>query len=352
MTKLRLAPKTFSLRPSRGGAYFTEPSKHFEFIDSGCAIFNCVLGGGWAEGIVSNLIGDTSTGKTLLATEACANFRLKHEGDGDMWYREIEARFDPEYAKALGLPVDEIDFGDSIRTIEDLFDDVNQIVANQPAKRPGIYIIDSFDALSSEAERAAGMGKIMKDGSREGSYDMMKQKQIGKFFRLLMRDVQKKKLHIMFVSQVREAINVSFGSKLRRSGGKALDFYASQIVWLAHLGKLKRTIRGVERAVADRIRAKCTKNSCGMAFRECELSLKFGYGMDDVESGLRFLKEVKRLGELDHGINEKEVTAFVNNVDEMELSDLEAFRTNLNETVARVWKEIELDFIPRRRKYK
>jgi len=55
------------------GIYYT-PKKSLVTFTSGCSLLDCALGGGWPIGRVSNIVGDKSTGKTLLAIEACANF--------------------------------------------------------------------------------------------------------------------------------------------------------------------------------------------------------------------------------------------------------------------------------------
>src|ERR1019366_3976564 len=94
-------------RVKPGGNYFSSPKTGIEFISSGCHNLDLALGGGWAEGRVSNIVGDKSTGKSLLAIEACANFAIKYP-KGTIRYREAEAAFDRPYAEALGMPVDHV----------------------------------------------------------------------------------------------------------------------------------------------------------------------------------------------------------------------------------------------------
>ena len=87
--------------------YFLDPK--VETFSSGCAILDMALGGGWAERRMINIVGDKSTGKTLLAIEACTQFLLKYP-HGDIVYCEVEAAFDKGYAAALGMPVDRVRF--------------------------------------------------------------------------------------------------------------------------------------------------------------------------------------------------------------------------------------------------
>ena len=71
------------------------------FTGSGCTPLDMALGGGWALDRISNVVGDRSSGKTLLAIEAATNFGIAHPG-GSIWYRESEHAFDEHYARALG----------------------------------------------------------------------------------------------------------------------------------------------------------------------------------------------------------------------------------------------------------
>ena len=141
-----------------GGDYFPEEGPPSGFIPSGCALLDCVLGGGWALGRVSNVVGDKSVGKTLLAIEACANFARRFP-NGSMWYRESEAAFDEKYATRLGLPLGRVDFGPEgvgteWETVEDVIDDLGKKVDRaRETGEPGLYIVDTLDALSDRAEQ-------------------------------------------------------------------------------------------------------------------------------------------------------------------------------------------------------
>src|ERR1700693_4541560 len=106
-----------------GGSYFGAPAGALDFIPSGSKLLDCVLGGGWPLGRVANVVGDKSTGKTLIAIEACSSFAQRFP-KGLMWYREAEAAFDMDYAEALGMPTKRIKFRDDMETVEDFFDDL------------------------------------------------------------------------------------------------------------------------------------------------------------------------------------------------------------------------------------
>jgi len=232
--------------------YFPNEAK-VRCIPTGCAVLDCVLGGGFARGRVSNIVGDKSVGKSLQAIEACANF-AQQEQDGLIFYREAEAAFDVPYAENLGLPPNRVDFGPEgigtpWDTIEDIFEDLNEKIALCKSKGvPGLYIIDSLDALSSRAELERKPG--------EATFGLEKQKMLGKLFRQLIRAMRSADMTVIIISQVRDKIGIVFGEKHTRSGGKALDFYAVQILWLSHIGIINQTVKGIKRATGVRIKAK------------------------------------------------------------------------------------------------
>lgn len=320
-------------------------AKNIEFISSGCINFDCVLGGGWPLGRMSNLVGDKSTGKTLCAIEAAANFARKYP-DGLIFYREAEAAFDEDYAETLGLPVDRVDFGEeglgtAWETIEDIYDDLNKSCDKCLENGiPGLYIIDSLDALSSKAELSRGID--------EGSYGMEKQKQLGQMFRRLVRKIRDANIHLLIISQVREKIGIGFGDKYRRSGGKALDFYASQVVFLSHMKMLKKTVGGVERPVGIRIKAKCTKNKISLPFRECEFNVRFGYGIDELPAAIEWLEQVKQVKDLLAGEDAKK---FIARVEKLDPKEYNAEMRKVRKYFRKVWGDIESRFVPERRKY-
>lgn len=323
----------------------TTTERKIQFISTGCVVFDCVLGGGWPLGRMSNLVGDKSTGKTLCAIEAAANFARRYP-DGYIFYREAEAAFDEDYAASLGLPIDRVDFGEEglgtpWDTIEDIYEDLNakceQCIKE---KVPGLYIIDSLDALSSRAELSRGID--------EGSYGMEKQKQLGQLFRRLVRKIKEANMHLLIISQVREKIGIAFGDKYRRSGGKALDFYASQVIYLSHLKTIKKTAGGVERPIGIRIKAKCTKNKIGPAFRECEFTVRFGYGIDELSSAVEWLETVKKSKELLDGESTK---SYITRVEKLDNKDYKAELKRVRKVVKAAWNEIEARFEPERKKY-
>lgn len=328
----------------QGGNYFAEPKDNIDFIHSGCALLDCVLGGGYPLGRIVNVVGDKSTGKTLLAIEACANFHRQYP-HGKMWYREAEAAFDPEYAAALGMPTEYIDFNDDesnpIHTVEDLFRDMLDCIKNTDDDTPGLYIIDSLDALSDSDEMQRDMEK--------GSYGTGKSKRMSELFRRHVRDLEKKNITVIFISQVRDNIGAMFGEKHTRSGGRALDFYASQALWLSYTGPETITKRKTKRVTGVNIKAKCKKNKISLPMRECEFKILFGYGVDDLRANLDWLAQVGALDEV--GLTQTWHKSMKKELAKLDNDEYDDLAKKADESVRRVWTEIENDILPTRRKY-
>src|SRR5882724_11384138 len=131
--------------------YFVGQKSALRFVSTGCTLLDCALGGGWVIGRIANVVGNKSTAKTALATEAIVNFLLAYP-EGNARYAESEAAYDKSYAEAMGLPLNKVDFGNEenqLNTIEDFARDLENFVDTQTKKKlPGIYVLDSLDALS------------------------------------------------------------------------------------------------------------------------------------------------------------------------------------------------------------
>lgn len=332
-----------SKKTSDGGDYFKESK--LEFIKSGCVLLDCVLGGGWPLGRVSNIVGDKAVGKTLLAIEACANFARQHP-EGHIWYREAEAAFDEDYAETLGLPVKRVDFGEEgigtiWNTVDDIAEDLDACIKTaEETGQPGLYIVDSLDALSSRAE----MGRAMD----EGTYGLEKQKMVGQMFRRYIRGLKQHRVALIIISQVRDKIGVSFGDKHSRSGGKALDFYASIALWLALKKTLKKSYKGIERPVGIKVIAKCKKNKISMPHRECDFDIRYGYGIEELDAAVDWLKLAGWDKELPGATNAKALIEAARKMDDEEYA---ATLRAVRKLTRRAWRTIEAGFVPQRRKY-
>lgn len=316
--------------------------KKVSFVTSGSILLDLVLSGGWAQGRIINIVGDFSSGKTLLAVEATANF-LRQSSLKRIRYAECEDAFDQTYARTMGMP-EGLDVKQGLITVEDFFDDLdaflNGIESSKQPAAPSLYVLDSLDAISDEAEMKRGIG--------EGSYGATKAKQLSQLFRRLGTRLSECNCTLIIISQLRDRIGVTFGETKMRSGGKALNFYASQILWLSEIGKLRKQALSAERVVGVRVLARTKKNKVGTPFRDVELSLLFNYGIDDQESTLIWLKHNKVLTADEVDDQRK---ALLNARRAHDRAKIKSITDNLHNQAVEHWFKIEAILEPPLRKY-
>jgi recombination protein RecA len=265
-----------------------------EFLSTNCTLLDLVLGGGFAKGRMINIVGDKSSGKSILATEFCVGQKMKNNIENT--YDDAEGGFNFDTKNIYGIEIYNSNFSHS-STIEDFEYNIDEIIAKKKNNNPHIYVCDSFDAVGSEEEqenykkRMNNIKKIRngKEPSKiSGSFNMNKQKEIGVFFRNMVLKIREKNFTLLLISQVRENIGVMFGAKYKRSGGKAIDFYASQVIWLAECEKLVKK----NRTYGIRTKIRCTKNKVGKPFRVCYIDILFDYGIDNVKSNINYLYDL------------------------------------------------------------
>lgn len=281
-----------------------------ELFSTGITLWDLVNGGGLPWGKMINIIGDKSSGKTIISSEfiATANKSIntkKSKKKVKWFYDDAEAgySFNSQHLYGIDIVAPDSDCSD---TLEDFQLRLERMIDEVKEDEYLIYVIDSFDSLTTDEEletydkKMKAYEKNSKD--KTGSYGTSKSKNTSQFFRVIKRKLKNKNCLLIIVSQVRENIGVSFGAQYRRTGGKALDFYAAQVIWLAEAQKHKK----MDRAYGITIKAKNTKNKIGKPFRECYIDIVFDYGVDNISSSIKFLYDLKTDGGKDiEGINKK-----------------------------------------------
>ena len=202
MKRISLDDKPVRKKKPKPNAYY-EQEAQVGFYSSGCTGLDCCLsrdGKGWVEKIV-NIVGDRSSGKSLLACEAAANY-LKKYPDAHVWYRDVEAAFDWDYIESLGIPISQFDRAGDAFCVEDVFDELTGLIKK---KERGLYVVDSLDALTDRAEVERDIDKA--------TYGTQKAAKMSQMFRRLNRGLSKCEISVIFISQVRDKIGVTFGER-------------------------------------------------------------------------------------------------------------------------------------------
>ena len=260
-------------------------------IPTGSTLLNLALSdrpeGGFYLGTVNNIIGDSAAGKTFLLWTVfaeCVYDTLKRFEHHRLVYDEPEASLAFDLAKLFGVTVAEMVRISLVSgSVEEFHDNVIAYSKLKDSKTkkgvPFIYGIDSMDSIATEDELDAD--------PRKGDFGGKKPKLIGQILRKIVQSVKKTLSAVFIISQTRDKIGVTFGSKKTRSGGRALKFYSTHELWLAVENHIKRR----ERDVGVNVVVKVGKNKLTGKLRTVKFPIYYDYGIDDTISCIDFLIE-------------------------------------------------------------
>lgn len=244
-----------------------------ESVPTGCISLDIALGiGGVPRGRIIEIYGPEASGKTTLAQHIVAEVQ---KIGGTAAFVDAEHALDPEYAKKIGVNVNDLLISQP-DTGEQALEIVETLVRSNGID---VIVVDSVAALTPKAEIEGDMGD---------QHMGLQARLMSQALRKLAGIVSKSKTVVIFINQIRMKIGIIFGNPETTTGGTALKFYSSVRIEVRRSAQIKAG----DRSIGNRVKVKIVKNKVAAPFRTTEFDIMYNEGIsiagDALDTGVQF----------------------------------------------------------------